>query len=110
MRHQLGTLEHHETVVECVALISLRETAGDHAWNPLELQRSCSLFATGAGAKVKSSDDDVAALIERIEVWIVIFECYRGHLLRRHVVAIRVFTSVNAVGVQIVFVDEENAT
>ena len=110
VRHQLGAFEHDEAVVERVALVGFGKAAGDDAGNAFELQRRGGLFATRAGAEVESADDDVALLIERVEVRIVIFKCDRRHLLRRHVVAVSVFAGVNAVGVQIVFVDKENAT
>ena len=76
--------------------------------NSFELQRGRGLFAARACAEIKSGNNDVALLVERIEVRIVIFKCYCGHLFRRHVVAVSVFTCVNAVSVQIVFIDEEN--
>src|SRR5262249_6880113 len=82
----------------------------DYAWNAFEFQRSGGLFATRAGAEIKSSDDDVAFLIKRVEIWIVIFKRNCRHLLGRPVVAVSVFAGINAVSVQIVFVDEKNAT
>src|SRR5207249_8403554 len=42
VRHQLGTLEHDETVIERVAFVSFRKTAGYHARNSFELQRGRS--------------------------------------------------------------------
>ena len=109
VRHQLGAFEHDEAVVERVALVSFGKAGGDDARNSFELQRRGGLFAARAGAEIESADHDVALLIKRVEVRIVIFKCYRRHLLRRHVVAVSVFARVNAVGVQIVFVDKENA-
>ena len=110
MRYQFGTLEHDEAVVECIALVGFRKAGGNYAGNAFELQRGGCLLATGTASKVQSAYDDVAFLIQRVEIWIVIFKCDRCHLVWRHVVAIGVFASVNAVGVQIVFVDEENPT
>src|SRR5436309_15945949 len=99
MRHQLGTLEYHETVVERVALVSLGKTASDDARNAFVLQRGGCLLATGTASKVQSPHNDVAFLIQRVEVWIVIFKRDRGHFFRRHVVAVSVFATVNAIGV-----------
>src|SRR5437870_8237831 len=110
MRYQLGALEHYETVVERVAFVGFGKTAGDHAGNAFELQGRSRLLATGPATKVESADNDVAFLIERVEVRIVIFKCHRRHLLGRHIVAVSVFAAVNTVSVQIVFVDKENAT
>src|SRR5918996_5804844 len=107
--HQLRTLKYNETVVERVAFVGFGKTGRDDAGNTFELQRRGRLLATGTASKIQAAHDDVAFLIERVEVRIVIFKCHRGHLLRRHVVAISVFAPVNAVGVQIVFVDEKNA-
>ena len=61
VRHQLGTLEHHETVVKRVALVGFGKTAGDHTRNAFELQRRGGLLATGATAKVESANHDIAA-------------------------------------------------
>ena len=69
---------------------------------PLNFSARGSLFAARAASKIESADHDVARLIERVEVRIVIFKCHRRHLLRRHVVAVSVFAAVNAVRVQIV--------
>ena len=77
---------------------------------PLNFKRRRSLFATRAAAKIQSADHDVALLVERVEVRIVIFKCHCRHFLRRHVVAVSVFAAVNAVRVQIVLINEENAT
>src|SRR6266567_4656447 len=110
VRYQLGTLKYHEAVVERVALVGFGKTGGDDARNPLELQRRSRLLATGPATKVEAAYHDVAAAIEGVEVRIVIFKCHRRHLLGRHVVAVSMFAAVNAVGVQIVLVDEENAT
>src|SRR5207244_2830474 len=99
MRYQFGTLEHDEAVVECIALVGFRKAGGNYAGNAFELQRGGCLLATGTASKVQSAHNDVAFLIQRVEVWIVIFECDRSHLLRRHVVAVSVFASVNAIGV-----------
>ena len=52
MRHELRAFEHDETVIECVALVSLGKTAGDDARDSFELQRGGSLFATRAGAEI----------------------------------------------------------
>ena len=108
MRHQLRAFEHDEAVIECVALVCLGKTAGDDARNSFELQRGRGLLAARAASEIKSAHDNVALLIERVEVRIVIFKCHRSHLLWRHVVAVSVFAPVNAVSVQIVFVDKEN--
>ena len=108
MRDQLRAFEHDEAVIECVALVCLGKTAGDDARNSFELQRGRSLFAARAASKIESAHDNVALLIKRVEVGIVIFKCHCRHLLWRHVVAVSVFAPVNAVSVQIVFVDKEN--
>src|SRR5205807_7628803 len=96
-------------VVERVSLVGLGKAGGDDARDAFELQRGRRLFATRAASKIKSTDDDVAFLVERIEVRIVIFKCYRRHFFRFHIVAVSVFAAVNAVGVQIVFINKENA-
>ena len=105
---ELWTFKNNEPIIECVALVCLGKTAGDDARDSFELQRSRGLLAARASAEIKSGNNHIALLVERVEIRCVIFECYRGHLLRRHVVAVRVFTCVNAIGVQIVFVDKEN--
>ena len=110
MRDQLWTLEHDEAVIECVALVRFGKTAGDDARNAFELQRGRGLLAAGAAAKIESAHHDVALLIKRVEVRIVIFKRDRRHFLRRHIVAVSVFAAVNAVGVQIVLINEKNAT
>src|SRR6266403_1574587 len=110
MRYQLGTFKHHEAVVERVALVGFGKAGGNHARNAFELQRRGCLLAAGSAAKVQSADDDVTAAVEGVEVRIVIFKCYRRHFFPRHIVAVSVFAAVNAVRVQIVFINEENAT
>src|SRR5205814_6850907 len=57
-----------------------------------------------------AANHNLTAAIEGVEVRIVIFKRYRHHFFRSHIVAVSVFAAVNAVGVQIVFIHEENAT
>src|SRR6266496_6425361 len=109
MRHQFRAFENDKSIIERIPFVSFRETAGDHARDPFELQCGGGLFAARASSKIKSCDNDVPRLIELVEFWIVIFKCHRCHLLWYHVISISVFASVNAVGVQIVFVDEQNS-
>src|SRR5439155_17384857 len=97
-----------EAVIKRVALVGFRKAGGDDARNTLELQRRRGLFAARAASKIESAHDDVALLIKRVEVGIVIFKCHCRHLLWRHVVAVSVFAPVNAGRVQIVFINEEN--
>src|ERR1700757_464064 len=110
MRYQFGAFEHHEPVVERVTLVSLGEASGDYAGNSLVLKGCSSLLTTRARSEVESGNNDVAVLIKRVEVRVVIFKCNRRHLLGRHIVAISMFASVDAVGIQIVFVDKKNTT
>src|SRR5438034_1921518 len=110
VRHQLRALKYDKAVVKCVALVGFGKTGSDDARNAFELQRRRGLFAARAASKIESAHHDVALLIERVEVRIVIFKCYRRHLLWGHIVAVSVFAAVNAVGVQIVFINEENAS
>src|SRR5439155_7986701 len=98
------------TVVERVAFLGFGKTAGDHTGNAFELQGRGGLFAARASSKIESGNNDVAGFVELVEFGVVIFKCDGRHLLRRHVVAVSVFATVNAVGVLVVFVDEENPT
>src|SRR6266481_5744104 len=110
MRDQFRAFKYYEAVVERVALVGFGKAGRNDARNSFELQRRGRLLATRAAAEVQSADDDVAFLIERVEVRIVIFKCYRRHFFWRHIVAVSVFAAVNAVRVQIVLINEENAT
>src|SRR5262249_56793973 len=91
MRDQLGTFKNDEAVIECIALIRFRKTAGDDARNSFELQSCGRLFTTRTASKVQSAYDHIAFFIKRVEIWIVVFESDRGHLLSSHVVAVSVF-------------------
>src|SRR5262249_3031017 len=105
---QLGTFEDDEAVVECVALVGFGKTAGDDAWDTFKFQGRGRLFATRTASEVQSAHYNVALLIKRIEIRIIVFEGDRGHLLGSHVVAVSVSAPVNAVGIQIIFVDKKN--
>src|SRR5205807_8188751 len=110
MRHELGTLKDHETVVKGVALISFGKAGGDHARNAFELQCRGRLLSTRATAKIETADHNVPFLVELVEFRIVIFKCYRRHFFWSHIVAVSVFAAVNTVGIQIVLINEENTT
>src|SRR5215813_1467879 len=88
---QLWTFEHDEPVVKRVALVGLGKTAGDDARNSFELQGCGRLFATRTASEIQSAYNNVALLIKRVEIRIVVFESHRGHLLGSHVVAVSVF-------------------
>src|SRR6266446_3274126 len=53
-----------------------------------------------------ADDHDVAFLVERVEVRIVIFKCDRCHFFRCYIVVVSVFAAVNAVRVQIILINE----
>src|SRR5205823_10741537 len=102
--------KHDKAVVERVALVSFGKAGGDHTRNAFELQCCGRLLSTRASFNKQKTAYDITAAIEGVEIRIVIFKRYCRHFFRSHIVAISVFAAVNAVGVQIVFIHEENAT
>jgi len=68
VRDQLRTFEDDEAVIECIALVRLGKAAGNDTRDSFEFERGRSLFAARASAEIKSGNDNISILIQRIEI------------------------------------------
>src|SRR5208283_2448044 len=102
-------LDAQKAVVEGVAQIGLREAARNHEWNALVFERGHRLLAAGAGAKVEAADNDVTVLRALRELRIVVYHHHARHHLRRHIFTIGVVLAIDAIGVQVVLRQEDQA-
>ena len=68
MRDQLSTFEDDEAVVECIAFVCLGKAAGNDTRDSFEFERGRRLFAARASTEIKSGNDNIPILIQRIEI------------------------------------------